>query len=230
MSEKSLVLCELPAPVDAPVETWSPFCLKVRRALNHAGFAYTTRHEHDPAAYAELNPAQQVPILVADGQPVVDSTVILATLRDWQGLPPASAEAILYEELADTALNGFLLAARWAEPENWARVRPTFFGPLPEAIVKPMRAGVIQALVGRDIWRAGPAACWARFEILLDALDARAPTEGFWLGDTPGAADFALFGQLRSLRLPLTPTQAAAIRRRARLDAWIDRVDAATRA
>lgn len=229
MSPESLVLCEMPPAIDAPVETWSPFCLKTRRALNAAGLAYTLRHEFDPAAYAELNPAEQVPILVADGAPIADSTRILAAIRGWQGLAPERGEALLYEELADTALNGFVLAARWADDENWARVRPTFFGPMPDAAVAPMRAGVIQALVGRDVWRAGPAACWARFELILDALDTRAPQAGFWLGETLSAADFAIFGQLQSLRLPLTPAQSAGIARRTTLTAWLDRVDRATR-
>lgn len=77
--------------------------------------------------------------------------------------------------------------------------------------------------------RAGPEALRARFLALLDDLDARAPAEGFWLGPRLGVADIAMFGQLRSLDTALTPRQAADLRARKRLSAWIDRVDAATR-
>lgn len=228
-----LVLCEFTAPRDPALETWSPFCLKVRRALAAAGLGFTTRHARDPAAYAELNPVGQVPILLADGQPITDSTRILAAIRQWTGRPEVdartAAEIVLYEELADTALNGFVVAARWADPENWSRVRPAFFGPAPDAVVDPMRARVIGALNARDVWRAGPEACWQRFADLLDALDARAPEAGFWLADVLTAADFALFGQLQSLRMGITPKQAAQVEARGRLVGWLDRVDAATR-
>jgi hypothetical protein len=108
------------------------------------------------------------------------------------------------------------------------------FGGMPAVLrwVVPgrVRAGVLKNLVARDIWRAGPDACWARFRTLLDHLDARAPAEGFWCGPKVSVADVALFGQLQSLRCAITPAQRAEIERRPRLLAWIDRVDAATAA
>ena len=225
---KTLVLIDYVAPTDPAIATWSPFCSKVRRALNAAGLPFTMRHVQGAAELAELNPQGQIPVLIADGAPITDSTTILATIAAWQG-ETASADALLYEELADTAINGFENAARWADDENWARTRLAFFGPNPPPFVAPMRAQIIQSLVAKDIWRAGPDACWARLEVLLDALDARAPESGFWLGDTLTAADFALFGQLHALRTPLTPAQAESVARRPRLTAWLDRVDLATR-
>jgi hypothetical protein len=36
------------------------------------------------------------------------------------------------------------------------------------------RAKVVGNLVARDVWRAGSAPCWERFEATLDQLDARA--------------------------------------------------------
>jgi glutathione S-transferase len=88
---------------------------------------------------------------------------------------------------------------------------------------------VVKGLVARDVWRAGPEACWKRFQVLLDQLDARAPEHGFWLSGPLSVADLALFGQLHSLRTPLTPWQAGEVARRLKLSAWLDRVDSATR-
>jgi glutathione S-transferase len=64
---------------------------------------------------------------------------------------------------------------------------------------------------------------------VLDALDARAPSTGFWLGERATVADVGLFAQLHSLRLPLLPWLAEEVGRRKRLSAYLDRVDAATR-
>ncbi len=100
----------------------------------------------------------------------------------------------------------------------------------PRPIVAPaLRRGVVPRLVARDVWRAGPDACWRRFDVVLDALERRAPASGFWLGERPSVADLGLFAQLHSLRTPLTPWQCERVQARARLAAYLDRVDLATR-
>lgn len=239
MIPRELLLCDFMPPVDEPIESWSPFALKTYRALNLAGLPYTTRHEANLEAYAELNPALQVPILVADGQPITDSTHIAEALARWVERPALAttrldrrtlAEARLYEELADTVLNGFELAARWADPENWPRSRGAFLCGAPDVITEPLRAQVMQQLHARDVIRSGEARCWQDFERLLDVLDDRAPAAGFWVADCPTIADCALFGQLRSLTTSLTPRQARSVARRERLMAWLKRVDEATAA
>jgi hypothetical protein len=63
-----------------------------------------------------------------------------------------------------------------------------------------LRAGVLEVLLARDVWRAGSERCWRRFGELLDQLEARAPVSGFWLGGAPSVADLGLFAQLDSLR------------------------------
>jgi glutathione S-transferase len=142
------------------------------------------------------------------------------------------AEAWLWEELADTALNGFLVAARWADDRNWSLVREAYFRGAPwfvHALIAPrIRARVVRGLVARDVWRAGADACWARFLTTLDQLEARAPQRGYWVDERISIADIALFAQLHELRTPLTAWQAHAITRRPTLSAWLDRVDAAT--
>lgn len=234
----ALTLCELEDPGVPGLESFSPFCLKVHRALRASGLAYVRRHGARPDEFARLNPTGQVPVLVG-AEAISDSTEILLRLPALGGRslvpedPRARAEAWLYEELADTALNGFLVASRWADPRNWPAVREVYFRGMPAALrwflPDRLRKGVIQGLMARDIWRAGPYACWTRFERTLDQLDARAPAEGFWVGDALSVADVGLFGQLHGLRNALTPWQRDQIAARPRLTAWLDRVDARTR-
>jgi len=235
-----LILCELTDASAHGVESYSPFCLKVHRALKASGLPYERRHGHSPGAFAKENPLGQVPVLLVDGEPVADSTRILRRIERIAGPfggdldPRTRAEASLWEELADTALNGFLVAARWADDRNWPHVRAAYFGGAPwfvRALIAPrLRSRVVRALVARDVWRAGGDVCWERFLTTLADLDARAPRTGFWLGDSLTVADFALFGQLQSLRTPLTPWQSHAVAQRSALRAWLDRVDVATRA
>jgi glutathione S-transferase len=226
----SLVLCELASPAEAGLESYSPFCLKVHRALQVAGLAYTSRHASRPAEHRAHNAAAQVPVLLVDGAPIADSTEIVRYVasRAPERLG-ASAEAWLWEDWADTALNGFVVASRWADERNWPAVRDAYFGKAPwfvRTLIAPMlRKKVQNGLVARDVWRAGAAACWARFERILDALEERAPASGFWVGDGVSVADVAIYGQVRSLLTSLTVPQAEAVRARPTLLAYVGRVD-----
>jgi glutathione S-transferase len=236
-----LILCELEDPEIPGKESLSPFCLKAHRALKLAGLAYERACGDRPDTWKKHNPIGQVPVLLVNGTPICDSTAILrwtvAAAADAfdEGLDARGrAESWLWEELSDTALNGYVVAARWADQRNWPGVRRKYFGKAPwfvRALVAPrVRATVIDRLVAREVWRAGPEACWRRFEATLDDLEARAPSTGFWLGRAPGVADVAIFAQLASLRTELTPWQDREIEKRPRLVDWIDRVDAATAA
>lgn len=238
--QPTLVLCELARPPLADLESYSPFCVKVHRALKAGGLAYTSRRATTPDGHRDVNPQRQVPVLLIDGRPIADSTQILAALAElqptpaWAAVDPAQhAEALLWEELADTSLNGFLVAARWADDRNWPNLFTAFFAPTPwpvrRFIAPQIRRRIVAGLVARDVWRAGPDACWRRFQIVLDALERRAPTTGFWLGPTLGVADLGLFAQLHSMCTPLTPWQQSQVQARPRLRDWLARVNQATR-
>lgn len=228
-----LTLCELADGSAWGVDSLSPFCLKIHRALKIAGLPYDRRHAANPASFKPLNPTGQVPVLVQDGQPAIpDSTAILRRILELApGRIEAGPEHWLWEELADTALSGFVVAARWADDANWPGVRQAYFPTMPAPVRSLvggfLRRRIVGGLHARDVWRAGPDACWRRLDGHLDHLDARAPERGFWLGDRPGVADVALWAQVQSLRTPLTPRQRAAVDARPRLVAWMDRVAAA---
>jgi glutathione S-transferase len=234
MSKQQLVLCELMDPGLPGMESHSPFCIKVHRALRAARLPYARRHASRPDAHKRSNPTGQVPVLLVDGEPVADSTAIVRRILELApGRLHASGEAWLWEELADTALNGFLVAARWADERNWPRTREAYFGEAPafvRVLIAPrIRKRVVGGLHARDVWRAGAEACWQRFTRLLDALDERAPDRGFWCATQLSVADVALFGQLHALRTPLTEWQATEVAARKRLSAWLDRVHEETR-
>ncbi len=242
--QPKLLLCELGETEIATLQSYSPFCLKVHRALGAVGLEYTSRHDR-PDAFKSLNPAGQVPVLLVgdDEEPVFDSTSIImriASIAAPCGLPslvPSDprlcAEAWLWEDYADRALNGFVVAARWADDRNWPLVREAYFKGAPwfvRSVVAPMlRRKVCAALVARDVLRSGEARLWDELRRVLDHLEARAPLEGFWVeSDAPTVADIALFAQLQSLRTPLTASQARELTLRPALSDWLDRVDAAT--
>jgi glutathione S-transferase len=243
-NQPKIVLCETDTETGIEsVQSNSPFCLKVHRALGATGLAYTSRRGM-PRDFADLNPQQQLPILIVDeDEVIVDSTKILArieqisTTRGGPSLLPrdarARAEAWLWEDHADRALNGYLVAARWADDRNWPLVREAYFHRAPwfvkKVIVPKIRRSVVAALVARDFLRAGEAALWDDFRRILDALEARAPLTGFWVeNDAPTVADVAIFGQLHGLRTPLTAAQGRELTLRPALVDYLDRVDAAT--
>ena len=238
MSE--LILCEVGETGLDDLESYSPFCVKVHRALRAAGLAYSSRHGRHPGEFTALNPTGQVPVLLVGDEPVFDSTVILDRIETLAGHPFAgdldartAAEARLWEDFADTSVNGFVVASRWADDANWPRAKTAFFAGAPKlvcALFAPrLRKKVVARLVSRDVWRAGPTACWLRFEAMLEQLERRAPDDGFWIADRITAADLALFAQLHSLRCPITPRQAEMVASRHRLSRYLDRVHEATR-
>ncbi|MEM6558591.1 MAG: glutathione S-transferase [Myxococcota bacterium] len=227
-----LVLCELEHR-DGALETHSPFCLKIRRSLSLLGLKYESRASASPRAFKHLNPRGKVPVLLIDGEAIADSTRILLHLnRLYPGVLYRHRESGLWEELADTSLNAHLVAARWADPDQWKRTRKAFFGsmPWPLRAVLPVRIrrSVLRSLEARDIEYQDTERHEDAFLTMLDDFEARAPKKGFWLGEYPDAADLAIFSQLQSMRCELTPKQHRWIDQRRALGSYLRRVERAT--
>ncbi len=235
------MLCELGETTIEGLQSYSPFCLKVHRALRIAGLSYESRHGA-PHAFKNLNPAGQVPVLlVGEREVIADSSRILARIDQLstEAGGPRSCRRIRTfaprpgsgRTMPTAPSAGTLVAARWADDDNWLLVREAYFKGAPwfvRALLAPrIRSRVVAGLVARDVTRAGDEACWDDFRRCLDHLEVRAPYEGFWVTrDAPSIADIALFGMLHSLRTPLTRAQAREIVLRPALTDWLDRVDA----
>ena len=58
----------------------------------------------------------------------------------------------------------------------------------------------------------------------MDDLEALAPERGFWTGDVPSVADVALYGQLQSFRVDITPWQRELLESFPRLTTYLERV------
>jgi len=234
-----LTLCDFPAVTGH--EGWisfSPYVLEVGRALKLAKLPFEHKHINI-LEIRNVNPVGQLPVLVVGAENVPDSTRILRRIEELSrgaltgGLDAEkTAEAWLWEEFADTALYPYVLAARWVDDRGWSLVKGAFFRWLPtpaRAVVAPLvRRKMAQRLRERDFLRSGLDALYERMGYVLDMLDQRAPTDGFWLGPRASVADIGLFAHLHSLRLPGL-WLGEVLQKRERLTRYLDRVDAVTR-
>lgn len=233
-----LTLCEL-GPDAYGVESLSPFCLKVHRALRWHGLPYERRHAVRPSEHKAYNPSGQVPVLLIDTEAVPDSTAILQRLEmlSDRSLVPNDAreraDAWLWEDYADGVLAFYVFAARWYDDRNWEMLRAEQFGSLPGILrgwfPAYLRKRILRSMRANELIRAGQSGCWQRFCVHLDMLEARAPATGFWASESVSVADISLFGVLHCLRAGISPWQRDRIRERPQLSAWLDRVDAVTR-
>ncbi len=234
MTTPTLTLCELNQPDNYPLESYSPVCLKIHKALQLHGLPYQRRHGKTPASFSDIHPAARVPVLLVQDKAVFETTDILKHLETISERtlipsdPKEAAQAWLWEEMADTTLGGYSMAARWADERNWPTVRTRFFEEMPAFVrmIVPglLRRGVMKTLIKRDVWHLGGEHCWRNFQETLDSLDALAPAKGFWCSAIPSVADVSIFAQLQSLRVDLTPWQSQQIEQRRNLCAWLDRV------
>ncbi len=231
-----LTLCELGVADSDLLDTYSPFTQKIRTALDFHELPFESERRANPNAYRDINPLGQVPVLRADDEVVFDSTEILHFLEEHSTKslvpddPTDAALAWIMEEFADTTLNGYLVAARWADDDNWPAVRDAFFGDAPAAVrtlvANYLRRSIVKSLEGRDVWKGGRGLMRRRFYRLLLQLEKAAPESGFWIGDQLTVADVAIFGQLHSLRWELTPWYKNVIERQAKLSRYLDRIHA----
>ncbi len=232
-----LELCEL-GPDAHGLESISPFCLKVHRALKFHGLSYERRHAMRPSEHKHLSRTGQVPVLIIDGKPVGDSTAIIEALEDLssKSLVPADlqqrTEAWFWEDYADQVLGLYVFAARWFDDRNLDALIDEQFRPMP-GFLKPwlpklIRKRILKHMSSMEFIRRGQDDYWRNFREHLDKLEDRAPESGFWVGDALSVADIGLFPILHSLRTQLSQWQMQEIAKRPKLSAWLDRVDAAT--
>lgn len=215
----------------------SPFADKVRRALRWKGLAFET-HEirlTKRARYRQLSPTGKFPVLVHDGQTIVDSTDILRYLdarfpekRLAPDDPRDAALATIIEDWADESLYFYDLTMRpW--PQNRAWFVRDLLAHEPPGLVRNLLAGAIPGAIAKvaksqGLGRKDDATVVADLAALYDALEALL-SGGDWLaGPRLSQADLAVRAMVNVLDRTV---EADALRRtRPALDAWCRRVDA----
>jgi glutathione S-transferase len=157
----------------------SPYVRKVLACLALKGLEY----EIDPItpffggeAFDRLSPLRRIPVLVADGVTLCDSSVICAWLDETRPEPPLlpphlndRARARWLEEYADTRLGDVfiwgLFYPKFVHPAVWGEAGDT---------------GRIEKTLAEDLPRE------------MDYLEAQLPAQGFLFGETIGLADIAV--------------------------------------
>jgi len=178
----------------------SPFCRKVRMAMEYKGLPFTLAPGDHVTEVAAFNPRAEVPVLIDGDAVVCNSADILAYIdRKYPQHPlyPGEARAFArvreWERTSDTHLDAILTVIG-----NWK------FAELP-----PMPAGLLEA---------------ARHDasLVYDRLQDQLADGDYICGDI-SAADFALYPQVASgaaLDLPLDRSRHAAV------IAWLKRMRA----
>jgi len=176
----------------------SPFCRKVRMAMEYKGLDFELAPGDHVTEVAAFNPRAEVPLLIDGDVAVCNSPDILAYLdRKFPERPLYPADARSYadvrewERAADSQLDAILTVVG-----NWK------FSDLP-----PMPPG-LQDAARRDA------------AVIYDRLQGRLATREFICGEV-SAADFAFYPHVVSgaaLDLPLDATRHAAVR------AWLKRM------
>ena len=218
--------------------TMSHPCGKVHMALVFKGLGYKTRHCKTPNEVKRYNTRGRVPILILNGERIVDSTDILTELdRRFPNPsllpadPRARALVKILEDWADEVLYFYGVYTRWCVPENFARIRSNILAKLPlplrwiaPAIISRKVRGRVE---GQGVGVKDPAT--VRREVLecLDALDALLAPGSFAVGDAFTRADLSLASIVDQFSLAaINPDLATEVQKRGNIVAWLARVRA----
>ncbi|ANM29931.1 hypothetical protein ABI59_10615 [Acidobacteria bacterium Mor1] len=217
----------------------SPPCAKVHMALVYKGVPYRTRNMFSPAKVRRYNPRGRVPVLLHEGETLVDSSDILTELERRFPDPPlfpedpkVAAEAKLIEDWADEVLYFYMVYMRWVDDEGFRRMKSSAMHrlPLPVRWIAP---GIARRAAGKRLRYQGTGlksgeVVRREFGECLDALAGR--LEGgppFLAGDALTHGDLAVAAVLDQCGLELLmPETAAEIARRPALVTWLERVHA----
>ena len=222
------------------LESGSPFCIKVHRALCAKGLQYAVRNVGSPGEMKRINPGKiKVPVLEYDGELTTDSTRIIELLEDKHPDPPllpadpaARARVQLLEDWADEALYWFPVHLRWQDDANFQVLVKAFFAklPLPMRWFVPgvVRKGVLKQLNGQGLGRLPQAEVLVLLEGHCQMLEQLLSDETYLTGDALTAADLAVFGPLAALRAKVTPQGRELLDKHPRLLSWLKAVDEAT--
>lgn len=192
----------------------SPFCLKAEMLLTALELPFTLREEADP----RKAPKGKLPFLIADGQVIADSELIVEFLNQLtQGKVQAGlsarqqAQGVALTRLAEDHLYWMLVASRWLDKQWFPNIIEGFFHIAPRPI-RPIVAGMARKQVERTYHLHGlgrhsesEQQGFARRD--LKALeDALPDQEEFLFGSTPNVYDFTIAAMMAGIYDQQPPT------------------------
>ncbi|HPG25841.1 MAG: glutathione S-transferase family protein [Spirochaetaceae bacterium] len=215
-------------------QSMNPFSERVAAALGLKGLPFERVVSDDPEDVRRWSPiARTLPVLEIDGRRKADSPRILEWLDTLHPDPPLYAldpkTASAQRSLADWTDSSLLFywnrwrAARYPRPGDdrpvddslLARLRDQIarpFGRTPRTRAEARELEIIQQLVAR-----------------LDDLEGFLRDRPFFHADEPSGADVAVYAMLRVLRAGTIPHCADALAARARLVAYLERMESRIR-
>jgi glutathione S-transferase len=209
----------------------SPYVLKTMTLLKMAGVDYVV----DTKGFTKA-PKRKLPYIDDDGVVIPDSTLIRFHLENKRGADfdaglssEQRAQSWTVEKYCEDRLLSFIAFHRWADDANFARGIGAFFdNMLPAPIRVPakwvIRRGIVQRFKN-NLGRFSKEELSAFATRDADALATPLGDKPFLMGETPCAADAAVFATLTLLLDPATdsPLRDAALAR-PNLAAYRDRM------
>lgn len=218
----------------------SPFCDKVRRALNWKRVPFEVVEvplSKALTAVRRVNKAGKLPTLEHDGRFVADSTDILEHLERCFPEPPLypkepalRAQCHVLEDWADESLYFYEMRLRFTLPHNARRFVPELTKYYPEwlqaaarFVVPAMMRGVLSR---QGVGRKPPAIVLRDVQRHVEAIEGWLGPRDWLVGEALSAADLSVFAQLTCIRAADEGGRLVAASRP--VVAWLERVDAAT--
>lgn len=190
----------------------SPFCNKVRLALNYKGINYTKINYNGFTAIKvkQLSSAATFPVLEIDGELIVDSRLIIERLDAMFPEKPITprdkvlnAKAIILQDWVDESILPYELYLRAMYPDAMNKVMDVLSEGRP-AYEKPLLKIYTQFLLKSTVKKSGMTkeskhTIETRFLELIKQLDILFENQTYMVGDTISIADFSLAGQLNEV-------------------------------
>ncbi len=219
----------------------SPFVEKAWRGLTCKGLEFELRPITNPLQLLRINPVtRKMPAATFDGELVYDSTYILRRAQELAPDPPlyaadpaSAAEQRRLEDWADEMLYWVGMAFRFLPRNAGASAAQVLGTTALPGFAKALMAPAIKRQIGGMIRAQGMGRLPEEklLEELETALDDLVTTLGggaFFTGERPGAADFAVHGQLCMLKSGPTPEAAERVAARPLLVDFAKRVEDAS--